>query len=213
MILRITQKLGKKIKTLPTTVVPPGDNPYADWSANLFRAGRTQYIIVSNTTALYSVIFLGKGITTAEAFFDRFVEELRSYMAYDGKESLFKEMIAPSTGEVAFSKNINRSVTGSINEMIAFAAHLMEFEELTPFQLSDRINDSLMSRLRRLYPDGRLSNYGYPREAILQMDLQQPIELGKKGSPPKKKPETEVRPTSKDKSTCSDYWKRIFEGR
>jgi hypothetical protein len=47
------QKLNTKIKagTLPT--LPLDDNPYADWSAQLFLADRTQYILVSNTRSLY----------------------------------------------------------------------------------------------------------------------------------------------------------------
>jgi len=63
MIIRLTQKLAKKIGESPTEVLPPHSNPFADWCGHLFQAGRTQFIIVTNTHSLYSFIFYGRGIT------------------------------------------------------------------------------------------------------------------------------------------------------
>ncbi|QDT48902.1 hypothetical protein Pan258_29490 [Symmachiella dynata] len=42
MIIRLSQKLAKKIKADPLVTVPLDENPYADWSAHLFTADRTQ---------------------------------------------------------------------------------------------------------------------------------------------------------------------------
>ena len=63
MIFRLSQGLATKIKegTLPS--LPLGDNPFADWSAQLFVADRTQYVLLSNTQSLYSTVIYGKGIT------------------------------------------------------------------------------------------------------------------------------------------------------
>ena len=36
---------------------------FADWSAHLFTAERTQYILISNTASLYSMVMFGRGIT------------------------------------------------------------------------------------------------------------------------------------------------------
>lgn len=54
MIFRLSQKLAKKLKVGALPSLPPDQNPYADWSANLFTADRTQYIILTNTQSLYS---------------------------------------------------------------------------------------------------------------------------------------------------------------
>ena len=56
MILRLSQKLAKKLKEGTLTSLPLDENHYADWSAHLFTADRTQYIIVTNTQSLYSVV-------------------------------------------------------------------------------------------------------------------------------------------------------------
>ena len=63
MIIRLSEKLNKKIKAGTLDSVPLNENPYADWSAHLFTADRTQYIILSNTKSLYSCVMFGKGIT------------------------------------------------------------------------------------------------------------------------------------------------------
>lgn len=60
MIFRLSQKLATKLKEGNLPTVPLDSNPYADWSAHLFTADRTQYIIVTNTKALYSVVMYGK---------------------------------------------------------------------------------------------------------------------------------------------------------
>jgi hypothetical protein len=54
MIFRLSAKLTVKLKLRPSEVLPPDPNPFADWSAHLFPADRTQYLIISNTASLYS---------------------------------------------------------------------------------------------------------------------------------------------------------------
>ena len=43
MIFRLSQKLNTKIKAGALRALPLHENPFADWSAHLFVAGRTQY--------------------------------------------------------------------------------------------------------------------------------------------------------------------------
>ncbi|HEY7155332.1 MAG TPA: hypothetical protein VH575_15320 [Gemmataceae bacterium] len=54
MIFRVSQKLNAKIKAGALRALPLHENPLADWSAHLFVAGRTQYVLLSNTRSLYS---------------------------------------------------------------------------------------------------------------------------------------------------------------
>lgn len=62
MIIRLTQKLARKIKVTPATVAPPPADPLADWFASLFTVERTQYILLTHAATLYSVILYGRGI-------------------------------------------------------------------------------------------------------------------------------------------------------
>jgi len=162
MILRLSQTLAKKLKedTLPS--VPPDANPYADWSAHLFRADRTQYIIVSNTKSLYSVVMYGKGITDYSDFIDRALSSLREFMEADGQAFVYQRFIAPTGRSVRFAKALNRSVTGSMNELVKFAKFLLEEGELAPFDIGFKLNDFLLSALAPSKKDG----YGKPNEAF-----------------------------------------------
>lgn len=46
MIFRLSRKLAAKLKEGSLPSLPLDENPYADWSAHLFTADRTQYIII-----------------------------------------------------------------------------------------------------------------------------------------------------------------------
>src|ERR1035437_7502711 len=62
MIFRLSQRHSIKIKVTALTARPLDEAPFTDWSAHLFTANRTQYIIVSNTKSLYSTVLYGKGL-------------------------------------------------------------------------------------------------------------------------------------------------------
>ena len=68
MIIRTSASLNKKIHVAPASSLPLSSNRYSDWSARLFAAGRAQYIVVTNTSSLYSVLLHGRGITDDNIF-------------------------------------------------------------------------------------------------------------------------------------------------
>jgi hypothetical protein len=96
MIFRISQKLNAKIKagTLPTLLLD--ENPFADWSSHLFLAGRTQYILLSNTKGLYSTVLYGKGIVDDARFIERVLSSLRESLEDDGQEFVYQRFVAPA---------------------------------------------------------------------------------------------------------------------
>lgn len=162
MILRLSQKLAKKLKTGSLSPLPPDENPYADWSANLFTADRTQYILFTNTKSLYSVVMYGKGITDNSLFIRRALENLREFMEDDGQASVYQRLIAPATGSLRFGKALNRSVTGSMNDMIFHAKYWLIEGELSPCDVSFKLNEIPMSALKG--PESEC--YGIPRDAF-----------------------------------------------
>lgn len=172
MIFRISQKLGKKIKEKPTTALPLNENPYADWSADLFTFDRAQYIIVSNTTSLYSAVMYGAGITDDNKFINRSFDCIREFMIDDGLEFVYRRFIAPASGEVSFSKSLNRKVTGSLAELVKIAKFVMAREEISPHELGSELNEMLLSALSEFGS----RNYGTPNEAMRKMGDQFTLE-------------------------------------
>ena len=165
MILRLTQKLCTKIKSGRLSERPLDENPYADWSCNLFTAGRTQYIIVSNTVSLYSCVMYGKGITDDSRFIERTQSSIRDFMEDDGQAFAYERFIAPASGSITFAKSLNRSVTGSMNDLIKFAKHWLAEDDLSPHDVGFKLNDILLSALATTKTQG----YGKPNEAFKAM--------------------------------------------
>lgn len=159
MIFRLSQKLSAKIKTGPLGDQAPDENPFADWSAHAFSADHTQYIIVCNTKSLYSTVLFAKGITTESQFVVRALGSLREFMQDDFQEFTYQRLIAPASASVRFAKALNRSVIGSLNDLIYHATmHLIE-DELAPHDVGFKLNGIPFSPLA----------YANPREAFKAM--------------------------------------------
>jgi hypothetical protein len=161
MIFRLSQKLSAKIKagTLPS--VPLDENPLADWSAHLFVAGRTQYLLLSNTKSLYSTVMYGKGVTNDSHFIERALGGIREFMEADGQAFRYRRFIVPATASVRFAKALDRSVTGSMNDLIKHATYWLAEGDQSPFDIGFRLNDIPMSALA-----SSGSSYGKPRDAF-----------------------------------------------
>jgi len=157
--MRITAKLGRKIHASPAKSLPADANPFSDWSARLFTAERTQYILVSNTASLYSLVMYGKGITDGSIFLDRTLNFMGEFLRDDGFGLIFEKRIAPSSIRVSFSKALNQSVTGSMNDLVKLAKYDLIEGEKSPWETSLNLNQIPMSYLK----------YGYPRDAFVSL--------------------------------------------
>jgi hypothetical protein len=169
MIFRLSEKLAKKLKEGNLPTVPLDENPYADWSAHLFTADRTQYIIVANTKALYSAVMYGKGITDYSEFISRALSLLREFMEDDGQSFVYQRFIAPASGSVRFAKTLDRTTVGSMNELVKFATFYLKDGETSPFEVAFKLSDVLLSALAA----AKNRSYGRPKEAFkaLAVDL------------------------------------------
>jgi hypothetical protein len=165
MIFRLSQRLNTKIKVGTLRTLPLHENPFADWSAHLFVADRTQYIILSNTKSLYSTVMYGKGITNDSHFIERALSSMRQYMEDDGQEFIYRRFIASASESVRFAKALNRSVTGSMNDLINHATAWLAEGDVSPYDVGARLNDILLSALAR----SKSFPYGKPRAAFKEL--------------------------------------------
>jgi hypothetical protein len=174
MIIRLSQKLSTKIKAGTLKPMPLDENPYADWSCHLFTAERTQYFLVSNTKSLYSCVLYGKGITNDCVFIERMLSALREFMEDDGQAFIYQKFVAPSSRTVSFAKALNRSVTGSMNDLIGHATGWLEYGEVSPHDLGFRLNDVLLSAIAV----SKSEKYGKPNEAFKLLPPRVSLERG-----------------------------------
>ena len=147
MIFRVSEKLGKKIYAGKLKSLPVEANPLADWSAHLFLVKRTQYIIVYNTSTLYSCVMYGGGITDTGRFILRAASCIRSFMEWDGKEFIYVQFMIPIMGSVQFAKPLDRSTIGSLNELVRVATRILQDETIAPCDVGTELNQILLSSI------------------------------------------------------------------
>lgn len=165
MIFRLSQVLNAKVKAGPLEALPLHENLLLDWSAHLFPVGRTRFILLSNTLSLLSAVVSGQGVTSGKSFRDRAFDGIRVCLTALGHESLTLTLLADDNGPVRFAKALNRSVSGSMNELVRCAEFCMSDGELTLPEVGDRLNDTLLSALAA----GGSHGYGKPTEAFRVM--------------------------------------------
>ena len=163
MILRLSQKLTKKLNEGKLCEMPLDDNPYADWSCHLFTADRTQYSIMSNTKSLYSCVMYGKGITDDSRFIERALSTIREFMEDDGQQFSYRKFIAPASGTVSFARALNRLVTGSMNELVMEAQMYLVEDDMSPHEVGFKLNETPLSVL------GKPCGYDKPREVFKRL--------------------------------------------
>lgn len=152
MIFRITQKLAKKIKVAPSTEVVTADNPFLDWTGHLFYANRVNYIILTNSHSLYTVLFVGRGISTEKEFIENALRSMRDYMVIDKTGSIFNLYIKPHAGHYTFGKANDKHVLGSMNDLIFQAKVDLISLRLPLLVVNQRLNETPMSYIGHTHP-------------------------------------------------------------
>jgi hypothetical protein len=164
MIFRLTQKLNARIKGGTLATLSPDENPFADWSAGLFQVGRSPHILVTNTKSLYSTVVSGKGVTDEATFVERVSSSIRELLESNGHRGVYERSVVPLLGTVRFAKALNRSLTGSMNDLVKQTAFLLESGELSLTEISTQLIGTPMTRLRH---DN--STHGFPRDVFNEM--------------------------------------------
>lgn len=164
MIIRLSQRLARKIKVGELDEMPLDKNPWADWSCRLFIANRRQYIILSNTLSLYSCVMYGRGVTDRELFVGNTLDTIGEFMTADEQQHVYQRSVVPASARVRFSKSLNRSVTSSISDHV-HGSKLCLSDGLAPHEIGFRLNDTPLSALRG--SNGR--KYANPRDVFVNL--------------------------------------------
>ena len=147
IIFRPTQILAKRLHLVLPTAAAPVTAPFADWCAHGFTADRYLYVIVTNTHSLFSVVTHGTGITSEDSFLQRALSAMREVLGDSGRIFAWEQHIAPATSSVQFAKYTDRRVMGSMNDLIYLAKNYLIDRDLSPIELSAKLNKTPMSYL------------------------------------------------------------------
>ena len=89
------------------------------------------------------------------------MSSIQLFMEADEQQGVYKQLVAPSSGSVQFAKPLNRSVTGSMNDMAKHAAFWLAAGDVSLVEIGSRLKGIPMSALKH---DG--STHGLPRDAF-----------------------------------------------
>lgn len=148
MVLRLTKKLAErlKIKSLPEN--DDMVSAFDEWYGHLFTADRTQYILFTNAYSLYSIIVPGKGINNIKTFFEMAGYCLSEVLKEEECENMIGRFITNKIEIIDVCKTKNRGVLGSMNDMISHSKFYLSEYQLTPIEISKRLNEMPYSYLK-----------------------------------------------------------------
>ena len=140
LTLRPTKKLAKQLGLrLPATTPPVVSSRVADWCVHTFPMDEESWLIFCNTASLYPVFSKGLNVTDDETLIRRAVGMILQILPENGyaaqAEIIEKELMLG----VQWAPIPDRSVLGSINDLVQSAGYHFDDANLTPAILSQRL--------------------------------------------------------------------------
>lgn len=86
---------------------------------------------------------------------------MREFMKSDGFQFQYERFIVPDAHTISFSKNTNKAMIGSINDLIYQAKFELSERGMSPHEASIGINDTPLSIL----------NYSRPRKIFMAIKI------------------------------------------
>lgn len=153
MTIRPTKMLARKLRlgAVPDAM-PVVTNRVADWCAHEFLVSRRRYLIFCNTASLYPFVTEARGVTDEDTLVRRLQAALRLNLADGPHAFAYERWIVPCGAGVQWAPIPDRSVLGSINDLI-FAAKLGLGDGMSPVELSKRLAQTPLTVLGMNSPD------------------------------------------------------------
>jgi hypothetical protein len=164
VILRLSKKLGDRLKVKHLQPLPLEPDRFLDFTATSFTAGRLQYVLFINTYTLYGVVIPARGLTSPHSLTCTALWEFGEVLALDGLRDAYVLRQQQRSFPVRFATQLDRALIGSVNDMILHAKYVLSDAALTHYrQATGRLNDLPMSVL---WKRGKSSPAGAMKELI-----------------------------------------------
>lgn len=148
MILRATKKLAQKLKIESLQKYEVKVSAFEEWYGHLFTVNRLQYILFTNAYSLFSIVLPGKGINNLRTFMDLTGYWLSEVLKNKGCENMIARLVIYNLDAIDVYATNNRSVLGSMNDMMLAAKYLISEYQITPIELAKQLNQTPLSYLK-----------------------------------------------------------------
>ena len=153
---RCTQKLLKELQLSKDELGEPQVGFLGSWFAHLFRLERRKCVIFTNDRTLYTVLLFDLKKRDFEFLGERFISGLIENLKRDEFPSEKIASIAIACYPVSWGATNNRSVLGSMNDMVRLSKESVSFERLETADeitgLNHFLNRTPMSILKLVRP-------------------------------------------------------------
>lgn len=154
---RCTQKLLKELRLDKNELGEPDEGVFGSWFAHIFRLDRKKCVLFTNDRTLYSVLLFGLKKQDFELLDQRFVSALVANLKSEEVPSEIIASIGMACHPVSWGLTNNRSVLGSMNDMIKGSKLLFTVNRHIPPAdeiqfLNHYINHTPMSTLKMVRP-------------------------------------------------------------
>ena len=153
LTIRPTKLLARRLGIALPAVPPTVANRVADWCAHEFRTGRFKYLIFFNTASLYPVLTYARGVADDHDLIKRLTEAVKLNFAGTELEFHYQRWIAPELATVQWAPIPDRSVMGSMNDLILMTKYHLENRDESLEELSRKLAKAPMSLLGMNSPD------------------------------------------------------------
>lgn len=155
MIIRVTQKLEKKLKLKSLPRLERDTSHFSDWHTNLIKLGQYQIILLTNTHSLVSFVFRGAGLNNTKSFIEKMMKSIHEYLTYWDLPGIDIDKIIKIEDGIVFSKTESRSVLGSMNDFAYYVSYTGFEGSIYLGDVSLKINMMPMSMIDMNYPMDR----------------------------------------------------------
>lgn len=146
LTLRPTKKLARQLGIQIPTVPPAVPSRIADWCVHTFLLGNDHWLVFCNTASLYPVFAGGRGVTDGESLARR-VGGMVPTVLQANRLTQQAGIFTAALTDFQWAPIPDRSVLGSISEMIYLADPWFDDAGLTPAVLSKKLGNAPMSAL------------------------------------------------------------------
>lgn len=151
MVVRLTNKLFKRIKEKPPVEIWEEPNPFLDWAADHFTVGGYRFIIIANCASVLSWVSSAKGINDSRGFIKCIVEAQNECMKEYGFDFHWERIIAPSSRKFYFRKVADPRMSGILTDLTRHAKYHL-YDGLSPYEASLLLNEMPQCSRKESFP-------------------------------------------------------------
>jgi hypothetical protein len=129
-VLHCTKKAQDRLKTKPVDSSAEPTTRLGNWYCHEFTASRHKYMMFVNERTLLAITISVKGLKTSDSILEFFKQRFfETFLLLEWHEDNFMSELW-EMDEVVFSKTANRSVLGSMNELVAHAKFASSYHDI-----------------------------------------------------------------------------------